>query len=33
MVQTLLEERFKLKAHLENKEQAVYALVVSRGPS
>jgi len=33
MVQTLLEERFKLKAHLENKEQAVYALVVSKeGP-
>jgi uncharacterized protein (TIGR03435 family) len=31
MLQTLLEERFKLKAHLENKEEAVYALVVSKG--
>ena len=33
MIQTLLEERFKLKAHRENKEQQVYALVVSKeGP-
>ncbi len=33
MLQTLLEERFKLKAHLGNKEQPVYALVVSKeGP-
>jgi uncharacterized protein (TIGR03435 family) len=33
MLQTLLEERFKLRAHLENKEQAVYALVVAKdGP-
>jgi len=30
MIQTLLEERFKLKAHIENKEQPVYALVVSK---
>ncbi len=30
MIQTLLEERFKLKAHNENKEQPVYALVVSK---
>jgi uncharacterized protein (TIGR03435 family) len=30
MLQTLLEDRFKLKAHLEKKEQLVYALVVSK---
>jgi uncharacterized protein (TIGR03435 family) len=30
MLQTLLEERFKLSAHRENKEQSVYALLVSK---
>jgi uncharacterized protein (TIGR03435 family) len=30
MMQTLLEERFKLKAHREAKEQSVYALIVSK---
>jgi uncharacterized protein (TIGR03435 family) len=30
MLQTLLEERFKLVAHRENKEQPVYALIVSK---
>jgi uncharacterized protein (TIGR03435 family) len=33
MLQTLLAERFKLVAHRENKEQPVYALIVSKnGP-
>jgi uncharacterized protein (TIGR03435 family) len=33
MVQTLLAERFKLKAHQEKKEQPVYALIVGKsGP-
>jgi uncharacterized protein (TIGR03435 family) len=33
MLRALLEDRFRLKAHLEDKEQPVYALVVSReGP-
>jgi uncharacterized protein (TIGR03435 family) len=31
MLQALLAERFKLSAHRENKEQPVYALVVSKG--
>ncbi len=30
MLQSLLEERFKLAAHRENKEQPVYALLVSK---
>jgi uncharacterized protein (TIGR03435 family) len=30
MLQTLLEERFKLKAHFENKEMAGYALVIGK---
>jgi len=30
MLQALLEDRFKLKAHLEKKDQPVYALVVPR---
>ncbi len=33
MLQALLEDRFKLRAHFENKEQPVYALIVARdGP-
>lgn len=31
MLQTLLEERFKLAAHTENKEHPVFALVVGKG--
>jgi uncharacterized protein (TIGR03435 family) len=31
MLQALLEERFKLKVHRENREQAVYGLVVAKG--
>ena len=31
MIQTMLTERFKLAYHRENKEQPVYALVVSKG--
>jgi uncharacterized protein (TIGR03435 family) len=31
MLQALLADRFQLKAHRENKEQPVYALVVSKG--
>jgi uncharacterized protein (TIGR03435 family) len=30
MLQSLLEERFKLTAHRENKEQPIYALIVSK---
>jgi uncharacterized protein (TIGR03435 family) len=30
MLQALLEERFKLKAHFENREQPIYALVLSK---
>jgi uncharacterized protein (TIGR03435 family) len=33
MLQTLLEDRFQLKVHLETKEQPIYALVVAKnGP-
>ena len=31
MLKALLEERFKMKAHLEDKEQPVLALVVAKG--
>src|SRR5207253_2366492 len=31
MLRALLEERFKLKAHRENKEQPVYSLEVAKG--
>jgi uncharacterized protein (TIGR03435 family) len=31
MMQTLLAERFKLRAHWETREQPIYALVVARG--
>ena len=31
MLQSLLEERFKLKMRKEQKEQPVYALVVAKG--
>lgn len=31
MLRTLLEERFGLKIHRENREQSVYALVVAKG--
>lgn len=33
MLQGLLEERFQLKAHRENREHSVYALVVGKGGS
>ena len=33
MLQTLLEERFRLKMHRESKETAVYALVTGKGGS
>jgi uncharacterized protein (TIGR03435 family) len=31
MIQALLEDRFKLRVHIETKEQPVYALVVGKG--
>ncbi len=33
LLQTLLEDRFKLKLHVEDKESQVYVLVVAKGPA